>query len=184
MPEGAELWSASVGGRAVQPAKAGDARVMIPLVRSQAAGGELAAFEVEVVYVETGAAPSDSGRGELSARLPRADAPSTYVAWTVYAPTDAKMLRRTYQGGLQHVEYLSNPIPAQDQNYIETATPEMQQAAANQAAPGGAMGEGAVPVPVSLPLQGKELHFEKLLALDEDLEISFRYRGLRKNKRR
>ena len=86
LPKGAELWSASVGGRAVQPAKASDARVMVPLVRSQAAGGELAAFEVEIVYVEAGAAPSSRGRGEFKAELPRPDAPSTYVAWTVYAP--------------------------------------------------------------------------------------------------
>jgi hypothetical protein len=184
LPEGSELWSASVGGRAVQPAQAGDGRVMIPLVRSQEAGGALAAFEVEVVYVENGKPPADSGRGELAAKLPRADAPSTYVAWTIYAPNDAKMIRRTYDGGLQRVRYLSNPIPGEDLNYIETATPEVMAQAEQQAAPGGAMGEGAVPVPVSLPLQGKELHFEKLLALDEDLAVSFRYRGLRQNKSR
>jgi hypothetical protein len=183
LPENAELWSASVGGRAVQPAQAGDGRVMIPLVRSQAAGGALAAFEVEVVYVEDGVAPAENGKGDFKARLPRADAPSTYVAWTVYAPNDAKMSRRSYDGGLQHVSYLSNPIPVDDMNYIETATPDMVANAAQQAAPGGAMGEGAVPVPVSLPLQGRELYFEKLLALDEDLEIGFRYRGLRKNKK-
>lgn len=184
LPKDAELWSASVGGRAVQPAQAGDGRVMIPLVRSQAAGGALAAFEVEVVYVETGDAPAENGKGAFTAKLPRADAPSTYVAWTVYAPTEAKMIRRSYDGGLQNVGWLSNPIPADDMNYIETATPQVAANAAAQAAPGGAMGEGAVPVPVSLPLQGKELYFEKLLALDEDLEITFRYRGLKKNKRR
>ncbi|MGB1274590.1 MAG: hypothetical protein ACPG77_02480, partial [Nannocystaceae bacterium] len=70
-------------------------------------------------------------------------------------------------------------IPAEDMNYIETATPEVQQIANNQASDGG-MGEGAVPVPVSLPLQGKEVNFEKLLALDESLEVEFRFRGLRK----
>jgi hypothetical protein len=184
LPKDAELWSASVGGRAVQPAQAGDGRVMIPLVRSQAAGGALAAFEVEVVYVEMGTPPAENGKGGFIAQLPKADAPSTYVAWTIYAPTDAKMIRRSYEGGLQHVSWLSNPIPQDDMNYIETATPEVAQQAAIQAAPGGAMGEGAVPVPVSLPLQGKELYFEKLLALDEDLQVEFRYRGMRKNKRR
>ena len=50
LPEGAELWSASVGGRGVQPAKAGDGRVMVPLLRSQDQGGELSAFAVQVVY--------------------------------------------------------------------------------------------------------------------------------------
>ena len=33
---------------------------------------------------------------------------------------------------------------------------------------------------VTLPLQGKETYFEKLLALDEKLEVSFEFRGLRR----
>jgi len=179
LPAKAELWSASVGGRAVQPAKASDGRVLIPLVRSQATGGALAAFEVEVVYVESGEPTPKSGRGSFAAELPRADAPSTYVAWTVYAPEDAKIRKRTIEGTFENVEYLSDPIPAEDAHFIETETPQVQQEAAVQAA-GGAMGEGAVPVPVSLPLQGRALYFEKLLALDEALEVRFEYRGLRR----
>lgn len=179
LPKGAELWSASVGGRAVQPARASDGRTLVPLVRSQAAGGALAAFEVEVVYVENGQAVSDRGRGTFKATLPTADAPSTYVAWTIYAPERAKVIKRTVDGNLQLVRRLTNPIPTEDMNYIETATPEVQNVANVQADDGG-MGEGAVPVPVSLPLQGKEVNFEKLLALDETLEVEFRFRGLRK----
>jgi hypothetical protein len=179
LPKGAELWSASVGGRAVQPAKAKDARVMIPLVRSQAAGGELAAFEVEIVYVEAGAAPNSSGRGSFAADLPRPDAPSTYVAWTIYAPGDSRVRRFTVDGTLRRVKFLSNPIPADDMNYVQTATPEVAQQAQVQTN-AGALGDGAVPVPVSLPLQGREIYFERLLALDEPLEVHFKYRGLRK----
>jgi len=179
LPKGAELWSASVGGRAVQPAKASDARVMVPLVRSQAAGGELAAFEVEIVYVEAGAAPSSRGRGEFKAELPRPDAPSTYVAWTVYAPNEAKVRKWTVDGTLRKVKYLSNPIPAEDMNYVQAANPEVTQQAAQQANV-GSLGDGAVPVQVSLPLQGREINFERLLALDEALEIHFKYRGLKR----
>lgn len=179
LPKGAELWSASVGGRAVQPAKASDARVMVPLVRSQAAGGELAAFEVEIVYVEAGAAPSSRGRGEFMAELPRPDAPSTYVAWTVYAPNQAKVRKWTVDGTLRKVKYLSNPIPAEDMNYVQAANPEVTMQA-NQQANAGSLGDGAVPVQVSLPLQGREINFERLLALDEALEVHFKYRGLKK----
>jgi len=179
LPKGAELWSASVGGRAVQPAKASDARVMIPLVRSQATGGELAAFEVEIVYVEAGAAPSSRGRGEFKAELPRPDAPSTYVAWTVYAPNEAKVRRLTVDGTLRRVKYLSNPIPAEDMNYVQAANPEVAQQAVQQANV-GSLGDGAVPVQVSLPLQGREINFERLLALDEALEVHFKYRGLKR----
>jgi hypothetical protein len=51
------------------------------------------------------------------------------------------------------------------------------------AAPGNAaMGQGATPVQVSLPLSGETTYYEKLLAFGdkEQLEVSFRYRGLRK----
>ncbi len=179
LPAKAELWSASVGGRAVQPASAPDGRILIPLVRSQATGGALAAFEVEVVYVENGKPVADSGKGTFEATLPTADVPSTYVAWTVYAPNETKVRRRSYGGNLRHVEYLSNPIPQGPVAYIETVTPEVQEQAQKQAA-GGALGEGAVPVPVSLPLRGQAVHFEKLLALDEQLEVSFEFRGLKR----
>jgi hypothetical protein len=179
LPEKAELWSASVGGRAVQPASAPDGKILIPLVRSQATGGALAAFEVEVVYVENGKAVASNGKGTFSATLPRADVPSTYVAWTVFAPEETKLRKRSFGGNLAHVEYLSNPIPSGPVGYIETVTPEVQEQAAHQAARGG-MGDGAVPVPVSLPLRGKAVHFEKLLALEEALEVSFEFKGLKR----
>jgi len=104
LPDDAELWSASVGGRAVQPAMAGDGRVLIPLVRSQASGGSLAAFQLEVVYVEKGVAPDAGGRGTFRATLPQADVPATYVAWTVYAPWDAKIKPKAIESSLQNVE--------------------------------------------------------------------------------
>lgn len=179
LPEHAELWSASVGGRAVQPASASDGRILIPLVRSQASGGALAAFEVEVVYVENGSPVPASGKGTFSASLPTADVPCTYVAWTIYAPDDTKLKRRSYDGSLAHVDNLSNPIPSGTVAYIETLTPEVQ-AQANVQAGGGGLGEGAVPVPVSLPLRGKAVNFEKLLALDETLQVSFEYKGLKR----
>ncbi|MCB9701386.1 MAG: hypothetical protein H6711_05815 [Myxococcales bacterium] len=178
LPAGAELWSVSVGGRAVQPAKAGDGRVMIPLLRSQTSGGSLAAFNVELVYVESGEKTSEAGRGTFKAELPRADAPSTYVAWTVYSPTGTKVKKRSFDGSLRQVRYLSDPIPENDVYAIETMTPQVAQQGGAQA-DDGSLGEGAVPVPVSLPLQGKATNFEKLLALDEALSVEFRYKGLK-----
>ena len=187
LPEGAELWSASVGGRAVQPARDKSGRVMVPLVRSQSTGGSLAAFQLEVVYVESAEPTPDNGRGSFKATLPRPDVPSTYVAWTIYSPERTKVRRRTVDGTLRHVKWLSNPIPFENVAYIEAESPMMQDQAAAQSntekAGGAAMGTGATPVPVSLPLQGEEIHFEKLISLDETLEVSFSYRGLRKGAR-
>jgi hypothetical protein len=179
MPEGAEVWSASVGGRAVQPAKAADGRVMIPLVRSQASGGSLAAFEVEVVYVEQGDAPDAAGKGEFKATLPRPDVPTTWVGWSIYAPEDAKVLPKSVDGNLRGVEWLSSPVQQAQVHHIETAMPQ-QQAATRGQTNAGAMGQGAVPVPVSLPLEGTPTYYEKLLSVNEDLTLSYRYKGLKK----
>jgi hypothetical protein len=170
LPEGAELWSASVGGRAVQPAQSADGRVLVPLVRSQAAGGTLAAFSVEVVYVQDHE-PAVKGKGSYRGSLPAADVPSTYVAWSVYVPDGAKV--KSADGSLHEVDTLSNPIPGAGVYEIQTANAQVQRSAGDQA-----MGGGAVPVAVSLPLQGTPLHFEKLLAMDEELWVGFSVKGL------
>ncbi len=189
LPGAAELWSASVAGKAVQPVKAKDGQVMVPLVRSSQAGQNLSAFDVTVVYVESGDAVPKNGRGSFVATLPGIDVPSTYVAWKVYSPEKTKIRRRSYDGTLRQVDDLSYPIPTVDVGYMDAGGDMMQiqemdgEAYGAKNAPGGggaAMGRGAAPVMVTLPLQGKETYFEKLLALDEPLEVRFDYRGLRR----
>ncbi len=183
LPEGAELWSASVASKAVQPVKAEDGQVMVPLVRSQQAGQSLSAFDVTVVYVESGASAGDNGRGTFTAALPTADVPTTYVAWTVYSPEKTKIRRRSYDGTLRRVEMLSFPIPVVGTGYVDVEQGldgDFAQTAVGNAAGGAAMARGAAPVLVTLPLQGKETYFEKLLALDEKLEVTFEFRGLRR----
>ena len=61
---------------------------------------------------------------------------------------------------------------------VQTDVDTMHPSASRQAT-AGALGHGAEPVPVSLPLDGQQLFFEKLLALDEPLWVSFDYKGLR-----
>ena len=179
LPEGAELWSASVASKAVTPARASDGRILVPLLRSSAAGGALADFEVGVVYVESGEAPV-AGRGSFRAALPTADVPITYVAWTVWAPERAKVAKKSRDGSLRAVDYLSQPFSQQDLGAIHAPASNVavQRGASGQVAHGG-MGEGAAPVAVSVPLEGQPLHFEKLLALGEELWVGFDYRGLK-----
>lgn len=178
LPGGAELWSASVAGRAVQPAKSAEGNLLIPLVRSQAQGGALAAFAVEVVYVETGAAPA-GGRGTFEAELPRADAPATWVGWTVYAPKEAKVGgKKRSDGSLHRVEWHSRPPPAAQVYELPMQNMAMEQTAQAMAG-AGALDEGAAPVEVTLPVDGVPVYFEKLLALDERLWVSFPYKGLK-----
>jgi len=178
LPEDAELWSASVAGKSVQPAAGSDGKLLIPLVRSQATGGSLAAFAVEVVYVESGEGPDAQGRGVFEGRLPIADAPTTYVDWTVYAPSQAKINERSKDGSLRPVEYLTKPLGASGVLEVQDATGSFAKSAQMQSNI-GTLGEGATPVKVSLPIEGQPVYFEKLLALDEELSVRFAYSKLK-----
>lgn len=183
LPQGSELWSASVAGRAVQPARAADGRILVPLIRSESSGGELADFEVGVVYVETGTAPGKDGRGSLRAAMPTADVPITYVGWTVYTPWEAKVRRKSIDGSLRSVDALSQPFDRGDLASIQAnapyATYQVNQGAEAQVASGGLDG-GAAPVAVNVPLEGRPAYFEKLLALGEELWVGFDYSGLKR----
>jgi hypothetical protein len=182
LPKDAELWSASVAGRAVQPAKASDGRVMIPLIRSKQAGSSLAAFQVEVVYVETGTPTDARGKGTFTATLPVPDVPSTYVAWTVYSPEQTKVKKRSIDGNLNHVEYLSQPIATEDLELVEAPAQVLSGEIELADQKSGGMTRGAAPVPVSLPLQGVETYFERTLALGDQLTVKFDYKGLKKKR--
>lgn len=177
LPEGAELWSSAVAGRAVTPATS-EGAILVPLIRSQSQGGGLASFAVEVVYVESGEAPGDNGKGSFYARLPKPDVPTTYVGWTVYAPDEAKVKADKSDGTLRYVPMLSRPLGAVQALEVQAQAPAQRRSAGNQAN-AGALGDGAAPVRVRLPLEGQPYFFEKLLALDEDLWVDFSYKGLK-----
>jgi hypothetical protein len=177
MPESAEVWSAFVGGRAVKPAKGEDGRLLVPLARSQASGGALASFAVELVYVEGGVAPDARGHGTYTASLPVADVPCTQVAWTAYLPYEAKVKAKLIETTLRKVDYFTSvstagyAVDAMQVNY------EVQQQAAAAFA-GEAAAAGVQPVRVALPIDGWAMLFEKLLVLDEALTLTFPYTGL------
>jgi hypothetical protein len=177
LPDKAELWSSSVAGKAITPAKAADGRILVPLVRSSA--GALADFEVSVVYVESGEAPVN-GKGSFRASLPTADVPITYLAWTVWAPDRARINKKSRTGSLRAVNYMSQPFSGQDLNAVQApaSNAQIQRGAAGQVAHRG-LGEGASPVAVRVPLEGQPIHFEKLLALGEELWVGFDYKGLK-----
>jgi hypothetical protein len=177
MPEGVEVWSSFVGGRAVKPAKADDGRLLIPLARSQASGGALASFAVEIVYVEDGVEPDDRGAGTYMASLPVAGVPSTQVAWTIYMPYEAKIKDKSLESTLRKVDYFTSISTAGYAMDAMAVNAEVQMQAA-QTFSGEATAAGVQPVKVSLPIDGYPTYFEKLLVLDEPLEVSFDYKGL------
>lgn len=174
MPEAAIPWSTFVGGRSVKPGRAEDGRMLIPLTRSQTSGGELAQFAVELVYVEDGAKPEAGGKAQFSGKLPRADVPSTGVAWTVYVPRGGSVKDSSIEGTLRQVDYFTAiPVPGQSGG----APAELVAQQANAQFEGDAMAQGVQPVRVSLPLDGEPMYFEKLLVLDEPLELGFLWKA-------
>jgi hypothetical protein len=128
--------------------------------------------------VATGDAPSAKGTGHFEAALPQVDVPTTYVAWTVYAPWAAKIDTRSTEGSLRHVEELSHPLNATKVLIMDQVIDSVRKSGRHQVS-SGALGQGAAPVKVNLPLDGQPIFFEKLLALDERLWTSFDYKGLK-----
>ncbi|MDP2312977.1 MAG: hypothetical protein Q8P41_08735 [Pseudomonadota bacterium] len=175
LPEGAEVWSASVAGRGVKVAAGEGGGVLVPLVRSDASGGALTGFLVELIYVENGA-PLAVGHGDLRVELPRADAPTSQLQWTVYFPADAKVSRKDHDGTVRQVEYFSSaPQLPSDATVSQQAQGNVARAAQNQDV-SGALGQGVEPVRVELPLAGQVHTYEKMLVLDEPLWVSFGYK--------
>ena len=148
--------------------------VLVPLVRSDASGGALTGFLVELIYVENGA-PLADGRGELRVDLPRADAPTSQLQWTVYFPDDAKVQKKHHEGTVRQVPHFSSaPQLPSDATVSAQAQGNVQRAAQNQGA-AGALGQGVEPVRVELPLSGQTHTYEKMLVLEEPLWVSFEY---------
>ena len=175
LPKDAEVWSASVAGRGVKVARGEGGGVLIPLVRSDASGGALSAFLVELVYVEAGGELAD-GKGNLRVEMPKVDAPSSVLQWTVYIPATATIVPRSSKGTVRRVDWFSAaPVLPAEAVVTQAARHAVNAEVANQGE-SGALGQGVEPVEVQLPLTGNAYTFEKMLVLQEDLWVSFDYR--------
>lgn len=175
MPEGAEIWSVNVAGKAVKPARDEQGQVLVPLVRSKASGGALAAFSVEVVWVQTGATPDERGRATLDLALAQVDVPVTYARWSVYLPWEAKVRDRDVESTMRRVEYFSTPVTPEGEYLDQIAQGAMQQAYDQQQA---AVEGGVAPVDVAMPVDGQPILFEELLVVGEPLTATLSVRGL------
>ena len=179
MPAGAEIWSVTVQGKPVSPAKDDEGNVLIPLVRSQSGSADLASFPVEMVYVETPAKQAPAS-GTLDVTLPTVTVPVLHVMMSYYLPPEGKY---GTGGGL-----FSEPKPAfagtlnlVDEFTSLSAGPRAEVIAANAEAQANRMQQeydqqvaqraktaGAEPIRVKLPLNGKQFKLEKILALPGD----------------
>ena len=173
LPQGATLWSASVGGRAAKPALGDDGKILVPLLRSSATGGSLSQFEVELTYVEPGQTPAEDGKGRVETSLPLIDVPVTLYNWTYYLPRDYDVKKKSVTSNFREVDYLRT-LDVPQSGVVADQVPVQQYA--NTMESGQAQAQGVEPVEVNLPAEGEPLLLEKLLVLSEPLTLSFDYR--------
>jgi len=185
MPKGVEIWSASVSGKSIRPAKDDQDRVLIPLVRSEGAASGLSAFPVELVYVEKEApgAEKPSPRGTLHIELPRAAEPVTHFMVNLYLPKEGTYTKAwssdpAIEGPLTPVKEFRQlmGVMGRPKVHAEKAAKALQAAAQVQADT-RATAAGATPIRVNLPIDGQLFRLEKILVLDEPLFIDVTYSG-------
>lgn len=164
MPEKSEVWSASVAGRAIQPAKDAEGRIIFPLVRSEGAGG-MSAFPVELVYAEPGTPPDARGAGKATVTLPACAEPVMHITAQLYVPAEG---RYGYFGGtLRQVEQFTQ-IGGRAVK-VDTGAARAIQASCDPSGAGGAA------IEVQLPLSGKTYLFEKVLVMKEAQTFTYEF---------
>jgi len=170
MPEKAEIWSASVAGKAAQPSKDTDGRIILPLVRSEGAG-DLASFPVELVYAEPGVPPDARGAGTANVTLPACSEPILHMMVQLYVPEEGRY--DDFTGTLRMVEKFTSVGGVDAMAGNNNAALTLQQTCA-------VAGTGARPIEVQLPLSGKLYLFEKVLVLKDTQGFSYTFSRLRR----
>ncbi|HUU58567.1 MAG TPA: hypothetical protein VMZ50_03400, partial [Phycisphaerae bacterium] len=189
MPAGADIWSVSLGGRTVSPAKDKEGSVLIPLVRSEGGTGELGSFPVEIVYVETPDQPAPSS-GKIRVDLPTLKTPVMHVMFSYYLPPEGRYTissglfgsRSGFSGPLRVVDRFASLSTAAAGGEVVQAdaakqTKQMEQQFARRM-DREVRAAGGTPIRVRLPVEGKLFRLEKILALPGDeLYFEVQYSG-------
>jgi len=182
-----EIWSASVSGKSIRPAKDDKGAILIPLVRSEGASSGLAAFPVEIVYVEK-AEKALAAAGELKIVLPRASEPITHLMVNLYLPKEGNY-RKGWPSSEAAIESPLAVVPdfrklvgtmERPALNAQAVANDLQKQAQAQVDETTAATTGATPIRVNLPLDGQLFRLEKILVLDEPLFITVHYSGLEK----
>jgi hypothetical protein len=173
MPAGADIWSVSVGGNPASPAKDPSGNVLVPLIRSAAGAQELAAFPVEIVYVET-PAESAAASGTLRVDLPTCAVPAMHVMYNYYLPPEGRYARwgkTTFSGPLKVVDSFARLSTGRGAAVVKRDAAEETRQMEKQfrgRVEAEARKAGATPIRVSLPIGGTLYRLEKILALPGD----------------
>ena len=157
LPQGASVWSASLGGRPARPGQSPDGSLLLPLEKSR--GGEDApAFVVELMYVTKASAWQDKGKQTVT--LPALDLPISRTGVLFYYPP---MFRVAAEPGTFRTQEYQGPISA-------ALSTDASGTVAGFSA-GGAVGGTVVmngPPPTASPQQSDRLEqFSKLQSNDD-----------------
>jgi len=189
MPKDSEIWSVSVAGNTVSPAKDESGSVLVPLVRSARSSRELAAFPAEIVYVETpkGDVPD---RGQVHVDLPVCNVPVVHVMYNYYAPAKGKYTigwgASGFSGPLPVVEAFTSLATGAGRQVVQVQAAKQarqMQKAFDARVDAQARAAGATPLRVRLPINGKLFRLEKILVLPNDrLYFDLHYSGWKASK--
>jgi len=172
MPARADIWSVTVAGDAVTPAKDETGKVMIRIPSSQGQA-ELTAFPVVLVYVEMPEKKPFPTHGTLHVEVPRCDVPILHVMVNAYLPSEGKYTvgwgSSGFSGPLQVVDEFATMAA---DTKVTPVNPEATNAAMAQQfqarVEAEARAEGRTPIRVSLPVKGKLFKLQKILAMPEE----------------
>ena len=158
LPEGSEVWSATVNGESETPALANDGQeggpeVLINIINS--AQG----FPVELIYATT--LPALEFRGNVTGSLPRPDMVVTHTLWDVFVPDDLR-----YGDPETNLDIVAEGVFI-DGSDIDLESGAMRTSSANV----------DQPIHIDVPRAGLRFSFEKLYAnqVAEEMSISIPY---------
>lgn len=104
LPQGATVWSVSLGGKPVRPGQSPDGSLLLPLEKSH--GGEDApAFAVEILYLTKASAWEDKGHEKVT--LPALDLPISRTGMLLYYPP---AFRISAEPGTFRTQEYENPV--------------------------------------------------------------------------
>lgn len=147
LPAGAEVWSATVEGKAEKPALASGSsdqgpEVLIKIINSAQP------FQVEMVYATP--VPALGVFGRIAAQLPTPDIVVTQTQWEVYLPDD---MRYGEPSGAMRVLDGGTPWQSDGADPMAARTPQAMQ--------------------VQVPMTGVRFAFDKLYANQSDGQVGF-----------
>jgi hypothetical protein len=195
LPVPYDIWSTSVAGTSVKPARDEEGRIMIPLEKSSGESASKEKFDVELVYIET-EDREVGNRGNLSLTFASIDLPVNTLCVSVFLPSEYEFGR--FIGDLKEVRQFTKNVSthtavraAKKKSYINNANHVISQFQSNATNP-MYLGEmdrpmskveqhtytkavGVLPVIVDMPVDGQEFKFEQMIVMGGNLSVTVDY---------